>query len=243
MPTICLKCGNISDTTTAKVVRCRECDFSIEKAQYDELIDFGRNVGLYGIRYRRRLESDLEEYGHLPLSYSLLQPSDIESWIMAVTVGGILGNAAYDGLKVCLKGLAKALIERPALIQRADEKRPFARPEDLDLIHTLLGADDEFYDEFTADIRDYINEMPNVSPQVKDAIISDERIQRQLRRAIEPLEIVAPSIKEQVVYVTSSGTKYHKRQCPQLRGRAKKIGLREAIEKYKPCKYCSPNTP
>ena len=44
-----------------------------------------------------------------------------------------------------------------------------------------------------------------------------------------------------IVYVTKTGTKYHKDGCSSLRSSKIEITLGEAVEKgYEPCKVCKP---
>ena len=44
-----------------------------------------------------------------------------------------------------------------------------------------------------------------------------------------------------IVYITESGKKYHRADCPHLRSGKKEITLKEAKERgYTPCKACNP---
>jgi endonuclease YncB( thermonuclease family) len=45
---------------------------------------------------------------------------------------------------------------------------------------------------------------------------------------------------EIVVYVTKSGTKYHREGCQYLKKSARAIPLEEAVERYAPCSRCKP---
>jgi hypothetical protein len=45
------------------------------------------------------------------------------------------------------------------------------------------------------------------------------------------------------VYVTKSGTKYHRRGCAYLTSSARPIPLSEAVKRYEPCKHCNPPKP
>ena len=48
--------------------------------------------------------------------------------------------------------------------------------------------------------------------------------------------------KEQTVFVTRTGKKYHRDGCQYLRQSKRKIGLSAAIDKgYTPCKVCRPS--
>ena len=48
--------------------------------------------------------------------------------------------------------------------------------------------------------------------------------------------------KEQTVFVTSNGKKYHRDGCQYLRQSKRQIGLSAAIDKgYTPCKVCRPS--
>lgn len=46
--------------------------------------------------------------------------------------------------------------------------------------------------------------------------------------------------EKQKVYVTKSGTKYHREGCSSLRNSRIAISLDEAAKKYNPCSRCSP---
>jgi len=53
----------------------------------------------------------------------------------------------------------------------------------------------------------------------------------------------APDLARIVVYVTKSGTKYHRKDCPHLRRSARALSLKEALERgYEPCAQCKPPT-
>ena len=42
------------------------------------------------------------------------------------------------------------------------------------------------------------------------------------------------------VYITKTGTKYHRANCSSLRKSKISISLKEAKERYEPCKICKP---
>ncbi len=73
---------------------------------------------------------------------------------------------------------------------------------------------------------------------VKGLKRSYERLLKDARREI----ITRPMIKkEEVVYITPKGKKYHRAGCGFLRGEKRELSKREAEEKgYKPCKVCRP---
>lgn len=49
-----------------------------------------------------------------------------------------------------------------------------------------------------------------------------------------------PSIDEMEVYITASGTKYHREGCGHLRRSQKPISLKDARKRYSPCSICKP---
>jgi hypothetical protein len=50
----------------------------------------------------------------------------------------------------------------------------------------------------------------------------------------------APRAKSTEVYVTSRGRKYHRQECPSMRGENRSLPLAEARGSYDPCKVCDP---
>ena len=51
-----------------------------------------------------------------------------------------------------------------------------------------------------------------------------------------------PNIKSVIVYVTDTGTKYHREGCSYLQSK-NKLTLKEALDMgYEPCKRCNPPT-
>ncbi|WP_020003352.1 hypothetical protein [Brachyspira innocens] len=52
---------------------------------------------------------------------------------------------------------------------------------------------------------------------------------------------VTAAARDQIVYITRTGEKYHLEHCSSLRRSKIKITLSEAIKKgYEPCKICKP---
>lgn len=240
MPTICPKCGSISDVNPRRTFSCPQCAFTIPGKDYEKLINFGGNVVRYGIHYRRKYERDLERDGALNSRYSLGEPSVVLSFIGGAIAGGIIGNAAYDGVKICFRGLAAALKTRSINGRGTSAKKSFASQHDLDLLYQLLGDDDEYAKKFVADIKDYLDGMPTADPRVKAVIIQEEMIHRAIDDASESLSKLFAEDMSSYVRVTASGTCYHRNDCPRLRSASKSITLQDAIRLYRPCSVCDP---
>lgn len=51
------------------------------------------------------------------------------------------------------------------------------------------------------------------------------------------------SVREQTVYVTRTGTKYHREGCPHLRHSKLPLPLGDATDQYAPCAHCHPPAP
>jgi len=68
------------------------------------------------------------------------------------------------------------------------------------------------------------------------------------RPAPAPQMVVAPSVapptvsedEDPIVYVTKSGTKYHRAGCRYLTNSAVPVRLSEAKQRYAPCRVCKP---
>lgn len=50
----------------------------------------------------------------------------------------------------------------------------------------------------------------------------------------------SPDVAKAVVYITNSGTKYHRDGCRSLRSSKKAVSLEEAKKRYEPCGICRP---
>jgi hypothetical protein len=238
---ICPRCGNISPVRPQSSFKCGVCRFEMSRRDYTKIIDFGSSVIRYGIHYRRKYEHDLKIHGKLRSRYSLADPTIVLSFVGAAIAGGILGNASYDVLKYCLKGLASSLQGMRLRSRSIAEKKPFASTQDLDIIHRLLGKNDDYRDHFRRDIQDYLEGMPGAHPDIRAMLIQEEAIHREISKVRKSLENVSVSARRQYVFVTRSGEAYHSRNCHLIRGAKQRISIHKARQKYRPCCICKPD--
>jgi hypothetical protein len=56
----------------------------------------------------------------------------------------------------------------------------------------------------------------------------------------EPVAAATTETGEQIVYVTRTGSKYHKAGCPYLSKSAIPMKLMDAAARYGPCGVCNP---
>ena len=75
-----------------------------------------------------------------------------------------------------------------------------------------------------------------------------QAMRRNLRRIAAVLVLalaaaVSASAQTETVYVTKTGTKYHRAGCSSLRSSSIPMPLSQAAGKYGPCKICKPPIP
>lgn len=154
--TICFNCAHLFQSSN-EIITCPECSFTIERDRYEKLINYASDAVEFGYHYRQTYEDDLQA-GELNVRHALVF-DDI--WIFAglAALSGIIGNAAYDVLKI--------------VIRKLREKR--AEVIEYDMVQQALKnlENEEELRLFLQYILDYHNSLENVDAQVKGVIIEE----------------------------------------------------------------------
>jgi DNA-directed RNA polymerase subunit RPC12/RpoP len=157
---LCFRCATIYEPSEDGLIRCPKCQYIFPQERYDKLIDYARGAAEFGYNYRRAFERDYEEDGTCSRRYSL-SFDEILMFCAAAALSGIIGNVAYDVIKAALN---KIIVQHKSRGQR----RGIATTEDI------LNDSHEF-EIFVYYITDYYNGMPNLNPEIKNAILDEIR--------------------------------------------------------------------
>lgn len=237
-PIICTKCGTVSVKQHNEYIQCEDCGNIISRIAYENLISFGYNIVHYGVNYRKIYEHDYEVHGNFPSRYSIVGPSILLSFIAGAIAGGIIGNASYDFIIYCLRGLVKSLRNKTVNKQLGVYGDAFSNDKDIILLLDILENKENAI-EFREYINEYLNGMRNVNPKVRSLIISEESIRAMISAVQDSIDhIYQKSTNRKYVYVTKTGRKYHAHGCRHLIGKSRRIEIILADRIYTACKTC-----
>ena len=85
------------------------------------------------------------------------------------------------------------------------------------------------------------SEVPVVEEPVQEEPIQEEPVQEEPIQEETVQEDPAPQ-QEITVYITNTGSKYHRDTCRTLKNSKIPISLSEAVRNYEPCGICNPPT-
>ncbi len=149
---LCLSCASIIDNGNS----CSACGSPISR-DYDIIVSAAKSSVEFGILYRNYYESQLTRNGEISSKASIVPPDQWLVFIGIAALSGIVGNASYDLIKsVIRKIISKA--------KREGGESCFTEFQ-LESSHGI-----EIFIEY---IREYNEGMPNVSPEVRSAIVEE----------------------------------------------------------------------
>lgn len=96
---LCLHCATLLARVEVADGACPDCGSPIDVAELEKLYEFAAETYYYGHQYRVVYEEQFKQAKHR-VRYSLQFAGEAFAWVMLAVVSGILGNAAYDGLKL-----------------------------------------------------------------------------------------------------------------------------------------------
>jgi hypothetical protein len=213
-------------------IKCSNCGFECSDSRYKRLVERGRKIVRYGIHYRNKYEQQISKHGRIVKKYSLSEPTVVEA-VIGIIVSGILGNAAYDAVKSCLRRIYSGLKNRRLKSKSVLSENAFACSEDVDLIFRLIGSDSQFAEHFFRYAREYDENVSACDAQVAIAICEE--------RTMHECASIFRLDPHKFVYVSRSGTIFHRKSCKKLRSPSRRIRLKKAmLSGLKPCKQCDP---
>ena len=228
---VCPRCWTLSTVAWIPSLCCPYCQLTISRSDYEKRIESGRRIAKYGVQYRRLYEKEFKKHGKLRSRASLADPSLIVAFLASSAASGI----AWDVMKGGLQRLAKSLKERRH--KNGADSNSKISAQDLNYVHELLG-NKEKTDNLVADVADFMDKMPTVAPEVRDAIISEGAIEQIISSHQRIQAKIAAANRDTTVYVSPSGTRFHLKNCSHLRGIKLPLSAEAAVKKYLPCDLC-----
>ena len=137
-PILCFSCASIYERPAQKltIIICPECGFSTTYERYREFYRHAFYAVRYGIQYREFYEHQDKKSSLKPFLTSL---GELSTFIGLAIASGVLGNAAYDGVKIAVK---RILSQREKC--KGHERVNFTDTEIEKLISYLVDYEDGF---------------------------------------------------------------------------------------------------
>jgi Bacterial Ig-like domain (group 2). len=143
--------------------------------------------------------------------------------------------------------------------QDLEAKREKAKPviDKITAIHTSGKTDSvskakKAYDALSSDVKPLVTNIGIlIAAQQKVAVQTKESTQEVIAKSSKDnsqeattkpsASVSTEDTKSQIVYIGKTGTKYHKKTCPTLKGKGTAISLSKALAKGRtPCSICNP---
>jgi hypothetical protein len=136
---------------------CYRCGISISSEESEEVFQYAAETYYYGYQYRVYYENAFRSSPDVPKP-CLAFAGEAFIWITLAMLSGIIGNAAYDVVKVVLKDL------RDQAKGRRAEDRSYS---------LLADVTDKELDELFQYARDYYHGLESLRKEVRAAIIEE----------------------------------------------------------------------
>lgn len=146
-----------SITPTFPRVACPACGAPIDVDELVGLYEYAAETHYYGHQYRVVYEAQFKE-SDTDTRYSLQFAGEAFGWIMLAMLSGVLGNAAYDVLKV--------------VISRIREDVAAGKISDRDYTHLLTLSDEEL-GNILYSAKQYVSGMEGLTREVREAIAEE----------------------------------------------------------------------
>lgn len=154
---LCLSCGSIEQFAAGDNIVCGNCGESTNRELMLRLYEYAAEVYYYGHQYRDYYEQAYSRSKNPPKP-SLAFAGEAFAWVMLAVLSGVLGNAAYDAIKVVIAKIRDdvAAGKLPA--------RDYTR---------FLELSDEQLGELIGAARDYCDGMEGLTREVRAAIAEE----------------------------------------------------------------------
>lgn len=228
---VCLQCGKLDLSTEDGRVRCTNCHFTLTRKRYDKLIDDGRQIVLFGIKYRLEYEMQITTNGNIFRKHAFHEPTIIEAAV-AIIVSGVVGNAAYDLTKTVLVSLYTQL-KRQRFSAQGSQLDGSTHEQDIDFLQSMISDDPEYAQKFADYSNDYIHNHRSPIRAVELAC-EEERVFSQYADILK---------NDPPTYVFSSqtGRCFHRKSCNAISPPKRRIRLKTALlTPLLPCRRCKP---
>lgn len=148
---LCFRCATIIDINDYE---CPNCGGSIDIKIYNKIITKINQYILFGYSYRKAYEKQYVENGRIDRKFCLIELSDAYAWVGLAVLGGIIGGASWDFVKLLTKKIAG---------QTNNDKLQ------------QLVSDETSLKLFSGYLLDYHRSFASVKGEVRDAIYEEMR--------------------------------------------------------------------
>lgn len=182
---LCFGCAHIFiDSGKGRFVTCPECGFKLGRGRFNKIINYCYEAVRYGYDYRLAYEEHLEERGkdeECSVAFCLAAPEQALVFVAAAVASGIIGNAAYDAIKMVIKKINKS----------------FHNSENNRIVSESLRVieDEDEFQKFTKYIQDFHEGFKVVDEKVVKAIIEEIladkmtcRVERIIKNRTDPTD-------------------------------------------------------
>jgi hypothetical protein len=152
---LCLQCANLFRSSSKGELTCPNCGWAIDAADFRDLYSEAERVLRFGHFYRERYERQLTGGGRIMARACL---AETPQWLVFVGIAvlqQIIGGGAYDVVKHVIK----------RLYARRPKGAGYGR---------IRLSDDDMINMLVQHSREYLDGMPNVEPELREAIAHEE---------------------------------------------------------------------
>lgn len=100
---LCFTCAAVFDDQSLPSQSCPSCGALIEAERYAHLLQYAYDAGRFGYQYTLRFEQDLKDEDTARTQYYLVPLGDALVFCALAALSGIVGNAAYNTVKLAIK--------------------------------------------------------------------------------------------------------------------------------------------
>jgi Zn-finger nucleic acid-binding protein len=154
---LCLHCATLLSREEIADGACPVCGTAIDVGELEKLYEFAAETYYYGHQYRVVYEEQFKQTEHR-VRYSLEFAGEAFAWVMLAVASGVLGNAAYDGLKLVVERI------------RADVAAGKLSDRDYG---PLLALSDEELGSILYSAKQYLTGMDGLTKEVRLAIAEE----------------------------------------------------------------------
>lgn len=181
--TLCLGCAHVfTECEKGRFIICPKCGFKLGRGRFNKIINYCYEAVRYGYDYRLVYE-DLEEENNeeSSVAFCLAPPDQALVFVAAAVASGIIGNAAYDAVKLAIKKIRESFLNSG---------------NNQNVNESLRVIEDEGeFDKFAKYIQDFHEGFKVVDEKVVRAIIEEiiadkmcSRVERIIRNGTDPTE-------------------------------------------------------
>lgn len=180
---LCFGCAHIfAENEKGRFVICPKCGFKLGRGRFNKIINYCYEAVRYGYDYRLAYEEHLEERCKdegSSVAFCLAAPEQALVFVAAAVASGIIGNAAYDAVKLVIKKLKESFQDSG---------------NNLKVSESLRVIEDEYeFEKFKKYIQDFHEGFKVVDEKVVRAIIEEViadkmscRVERIIRNGTDP---------------------------------------------------------